>query len=67
MKNKQKGNIIIWLSIPLILIALVLIKSKMELKSLEANDKCIEAMYQAVPDVNDMEARSKFLKECYEN
>lgn len=29
-------------------------------------DNCIKYMQQAIPDPNDTEARSNFLKQCYE-
>jgi len=37
------------------------------IKSLEQNDKCLQAMQEAIPDPNETEERSLLLKECYEN
>ena len=74
MYNKtNKGSVstinVTFISIIISLFLLVLINFQQitDIKSLQKTDACILEMYQAVPDVNDMEARSKFLSECIDN
>jgi len=72
-KSKRQGGssdvemMIMFLALTALCLMFITDNHESRIKSLEQNDKCLQAMQEAIPDPNETEERSLLLKECYEN